>query len=312
MSNNVLAVRAFRALQFQSTEGTSGSVGAASRAAIHSVRSKCSQAGAQPAGRVGAFSKPAVPLHRSQTCGAVHPTWLPTAVQPGMPSGRPLLRIASHSRQMHWAAWPGRGDRSGRSRLAALPNPASLASSRHIMSLLHRQRRMFTNGEVLAGGGWGQTAARLARKKLQASGCRGCDKQIHLCTCAVDIRNTVASVHSSLLQGLTTAVSACMWNVCLQEILALQPRSGFTERLVRPAVNAVYSAGGHVQRLLPLMVAEVARRDKFASCLAGPSVYDHRCQQGLLQIPPTCCAPQTPTPSWCISYTPSCFPPANF
>ena len=31
-----------------------------------------------------------------------------------------------------------------------------------------------------------------------------------------------------------------------------------------------------MQRLLPLMVAELARRDKFAACLAGPSVYDHR------------------------------------
>ncbi len=51
----------------------------------------------------------------------------------------------------------------------------------------------------------------------------------------------------------------------------------FVDRVVRPAVNAVYTKGGHVQRLLPLMMAELARRDKFAACLAGPSIYDHRC-----------------------------------
>ena len=47
--------------------------------------------------------------------------------------------------------------------------------------------------------------------------------------------------------------------------------------ILRPTVNALYSSGGHVQRLLPLFVMEGLRRDRFASCLAGPGVYDHRC-----------------------------------
>jgi hypothetical protein len=63
---------------------------------------------------------------------------------------------------------------------------------------------------------------------------------------------------------------------CTQEIQALRPRTMFVDRMVRPIVNAVYSRGNHVQRLLPLFVAEMARRDKFAACLAGPSIYDHR------------------------------------
>ena len=46
--------------------------------------------------------------------------------------------------------------------------------------------------------------------------------------------------------------------------------------IVRPTVNALYSSGGHVQRLLPLFVMEGFRRDRFAKCLAGPGVYDHR------------------------------------
>ena len=109
----------------------------------------------------------------------------------------------------------------------------------------------------------------------------------------------------------------------MQELEQLKARTWFLDRVLRPSVNAVYtaglyhssvheplwqicsacacigdmacpasdacnpyrnawtrtvlnSAGGHVQRLLPLMVAELARRDKFAACLAGPSVYDHR------------------------------------
>lgn len=49
------------------------------------------------------------------------------------------------------------------------------------------------------------------------------------------------------------------------------------DRVVRPTVNAMYTRGGQVQRLLPLCIAEKARRDKFAACLAGPSIYDHRC-----------------------------------
>ena len=46
---------------------------------------------------------------------------------------------------------------------------------------------------------------------------------------------------------------------------------------MRPAVNALYSAGGHVQRLLPLLVIQALREDHFASCLACPGVFDHRC-----------------------------------
>ena len=65
-----------------------------------------------------------------------------------------------------------------------------------------------------------------------------------------------------------------------QEIQALRPRTMFVDRVVRPIVNAVYSRGNHVQRLLPLFVAEMARRDKFAACLAGPSIYDHRWELG--------------------------------
>lgn len=59
----------------------------------------------------------------------------------------------------------------------------------------------------------------------------------------------------------------------------MRPRTMFVDRLVRPTVNAMYTRGGQVQRLIPLFIAEMARRDKFAACLAGPSIYDHRCPQ---------------------------------
>lgn len=62
----------------------------------------------------------------------------------------------------------------------------------------------------------------------------------------------------------------------LKEIQEMRPRTMFVDRVVRPTVNAMYTRGGQVQRLIPLFVAEMARRDKFAACLAGPSIYDHR------------------------------------
>ncbi|KAL0040620.1 hypothetical protein WJX77_012568 [Trebouxia sp. C0004] len=37
-------------------------------------------------------------------------------------------------------------------------------------------------------------------------------------------------------------------------------------------INAFQTVGGHVHRMLPIMVAEAFRQDRFASCLAGPGV----------------------------------------
>lgn len=41
-------------------------------------------------------------------------------------------------------------------------------------------------------------------------------------------------------------------------------------------INAFYTAGGHVQKSLPLLLAELLRRDNLAACLAGPHAYDVR------------------------------------
>jgi hypothetical protein len=73
-----------------------------------------------------------------------------------------------------------------------------------------------------------------------------------------DLSKAVAS-DTELRRGrIVWTVQARWWNV------------------VRPTVNALYSAGGHVQRLLPLFVIQGLRDDHFASCLAGPGVFDHR------------------------------------
>lgn len=91
----------------------------------------------------------------------------------------------------------------------------------------------------------------------------------------------MATAESMACSFLTFQSMACS---ILQEIQALRPRTMFVDRVVRPTVNAMYTRGGQVQRLLPLFVAEMARRDKFAACLAGPSIYDHR----YLHVQPQC------------------------
>ncbi|KAL0042711.1 hypothetical protein WJX79_008376 [Trebouxia sp. C0005] len=47
-------------------------------------------------------------------------------------------------------------------------------------------------------------------------------------------------------------------------------RPGYNTRIA--IINAFQTAGGHVHRMLPIMVAEALRQDRFASRLAGPGV----------------------------------------
>ena len=58
--------------------------------------------------------------------------------------------------------------------------------------------------------------------------------------------------------------------------------------MVRPTVNALYAAGGQVQRLLPLFVIRGLQGDHFSSGLPGPGVFDHRHERP----PPPSGAPQ--------------------
>jgi hypothetical protein len=138
--------------------------------------------------------------------------------------------------------------------------------------LLLRQRQHSTAAQLASSAtSWRMAARRIAFQRLQVS-------VLVARRLVVSLGMGVISVVSAI--GLMTAclvwVNSERKGLCAQEIQALRPRTMFVDRVVRPIVNAVYSRGNHVQRLLPLFVAEMARRDKFAACLAGPSIYDHR------------------------------------
>ena len=148
-----------------------------------------------------------------------------------------------------------------------------LSESRPLMMLL-RQRQHSTAAQLASSAtSWRMAARRIAFQRLQVS-----------VLVVAEARRLVVRLGMSVISvsaiGLMTAslvwVNSEREDSCVQEIQALRPRTMFVDRVVRPIVNAVYSRGNHVQRLLPLFVAEMARRDKFAACLAGPSIYDHR------------------------------------
>ena len=56
------------------------------------------------------------------------------------------------------------------------------------------------------------------------------------------------------------------WTWLLEWEWALRP--GFQGRVA--IINAFYAAGGSVQKMVPLLFFEVARRDPLAAVLAGP------------------------------------------
>ncbi|KAK9808945.1 hypothetical protein WJX72_006758 [[Myrmecia] bisecta] len=86
------------------------------------------------------------------------------------------------------------------------------------------------------------------------------------CTIAPSIRSWCSATSSTARTVAHQRPTG--WQAWLPREWALRP--AFSVRVA--IINAVYTAGGHVHRMLPLLLAEALRRDsRWAGCFAGPA-----------------------------------------